>query len=71
MFRNPKKRRNDIKIAQDVAALLRNGALIAVRRADGEIGFVTADRATPDQRANALDPATVVASAGLFDPTVN
>jgi hypothetical protein len=71
MFENPKKPQQDTQIACDVAALLRDGVLIAVRRDDGKIGFVPSTIATDEQRAAALSPEAVIQSEALFDPNQN
>lgn len=71
MFRTTNDDRDDGHIASDIAALLRSGVLLALRRPDGEIGFLAAAMASDAQRAAALDPETVIRDTALIDPTQN
>jgi hypothetical protein len=71
MFRNPKKEHRDRQVKGDLAALLRKKKLIAIRRPDGQIGFLPRERATAQQLERALDPETVIRREGLFDPSRN
>ena len=71
MFRTSNDAHDDGHIASDIAALLRAGVLIALRRPDGEIGFLAAAVASDAQRAAALDPESVIREFALIDPTQN
>ena len=61
----------EFSLGSNIASLLRSGQLLAVPRDDGQVGYILAEKATPEQRQKALDAEIVIRTQGLSGTNSN